>query len=140
MKIKRTVEDDLFSKCVRERAGHACEHCGKYCGPKHEYGRLDCSHFFSRRHTATRWEPLNAAAHCFTCHQMLGENPPIFTLWIEKHLGPLFELLVEKHRVIQKICKKDRLAIRAHYREQLAQMEERRANGETGRLEFVGYY
>lgn len=140
MKIKRTAEDDLFSKLVRERANHTCEHCGKYCGPKHEYGRLDCSHFFSRRHNATRWEPLNAAAHCFTCHQRLGESPPVFTDWIKRHLGHLYDILEEKHNQIVKVTKKDRLELRKHLKQEYERMLEARAEGETGRIEFAGYF
>lgn len=139
MKIKRTVEDDLFSKLVRERANHTCEYCGKYCGAGHEHGRLDCSHFFSRRHTSTRWEPLNAAAHCFTCHQNLGENPTVFTAWIKRHLGRWYDVLEEKHNQTVKKSKIDIKEMREHFRRELKRMEELRSEGAIGRIEFAGY-
>ncbi len=86
MKVRRDPLDDLFSKLVRERANWCCEKCGKY-HPEGTRRSLHCSHFFSRRKRSTRWDPRNAAAHCFKCHQELGENPIEFTKWIKAYLG-----------------------------------------------------
>lgn len=140
MKIKRDKRDDLFSKLVRERANHTCEYCGKYCGPNHENGRLDCSHFYSRRIKSLRWCPDNAFAHCFTCHQRLGENPYDFAKWAEERLGKgLCEILREKSRQLVRLRKADLEALYQHLREQYKAMQEKRKDGEMGRIEFEGW-
>ena len=99
MKVKRDKRDDVFSKLVRERAENSCEWCGKYCGPKHENGRLDCSHIFSRRHMATRWHPDNAVAHCFSCHLKYGENPLAASRWLVDHFGRGYVDLLEEKKI-----------------------------------------
>lgn len=140
MRVKRSPADDWFSKLVRERAEHTCESCGKYCGPKHEHGRLDCSHIFSRRHRATRWHPDNAVAHCFRCHQYLGGNPLEFSAWAEGYLGSgLLEIVRDQHRMIVKCGKALEKQIAAELRQQYNAMMEKRAEGVTGRIEFEGW-
>lgn len=83
---------------------------------------------------------MNAGAHCFGCHQKLGENPIMFANWIRMHLGRLYDVLEEKHNQIVKLTKKDRAELRAHLKQEYERMLEARAEGETGRIEFVGYF
>ena len=87
MKVRRDRLDIIFSKLVRERADWHCENCGKYF-PEGTRQGLHCSHLWSRRNRSIRWEPKAAVAHCFSCHQLLGENPVLFRDWIMAHLGP----------------------------------------------------
>lgn len=49
------------------------------------------------------------------------------------------ELLQEKSRRIMRRRKADLEDMYSHYKGELAKMKERRASGESGRLEFVGY-
>jgi len=140
MKVKRDKRDDMFSKLVRERANHTCESCGKYCGPHHDGGRLDCSHIFSRRHIATRWHPDNAVAHCFTCHQRLGENPVEFNRWAEDFLGKgLLDVVEELKNSICKMTKADKEDLYKHLKAEYAAMLEKRADGDTSRIEFKAW-
>ncbi len=140
MKIKRDKRDDVFSKLVRERAENSCEWCGKYCGPKHEHGRLDCSHIFSRRHMATRWHPDNAVAHCFTCHKKYGENPVAATRWLIEQFGQGYvDLLEEKKNTIRKFTKADKEDLYKHYKEEYAVMMNKRLFGIVGRIEFESF-
>lgn len=85
MRIRRTALDALFSRYVRDRDRWTCTHCGRACPPGGV--RLDCSHFYSRRHLGTRWDPLNADSHCFRCHQYLGGNPAEFAAWKRVRVG-----------------------------------------------------
>jgi len=85
MKIKITALDRLFSQYIRERANWKCERCGRDYSPNN--GRLHCSHFHGRRKKSVRWEPENAMAACFTCHQWLTENPEGHTAFFKKRLG-----------------------------------------------------
>jgi len=52
--------DGLFSKFIRERDGK-CVRCGKT-----EY--LQCSHFWPRAISSTRFDPENCDTLCYGCH------------------------------------------------------------------------
>jgi hypothetical protein len=105
VKIRIDKRDQVFSKIIRLRARFNCERCGRYFPKGHG---LQCSHFFSRRHQATRYDPDNAAAHCFACHMRLGENPIEFTAWIKKYLGDTrYESLRLRHMLTVKRTKAD---------------------------------
>jgi len=84
--IKRDALDKVFSDYIRERDGWTCQYCKLRCH-NHEPRRLDCSHFHSRRHYATRWDPDNADAMCMTCHERLGGSPGEYTDWKARQLG-----------------------------------------------------
>ena len=136
MKTRRDKLDVMFSKLVRERANWTCEFCHKHV-PEESSARLDCSHFFSRRKASTRWHPDNAAAHCFTCHQTLGENPVVFEAWITGHLGK--ERRQEIWRLastIRKFTKADREDIYREMKLEYARLRLERDKGYVGRLEF----
>ena len=114
MKIRRDKRDALFSLIIRERAGWVCERCGKQFSREDGQG-LHCSHFIGRRHRSTRWHPDNAAAHCFTCHQYLGEHPLAFTDWILSHLGEKRARAIRMMaQVVAKFSKRDLENIYSH--------------------------
>jgi len=138
MKIK--ASDKWFSKCVRERTAWTCEHCGTVY-PENSQG-LHCSHYFGRRAKAIRWDPDNAFAHCFSCHQLLGSNPNDFQSWASERLGSgVIDMLIEKRNDtnLAKALNKAEKEIAAHYKLEYETMLSRRAAGETGRIEFTGY-
>lgn len=121
MKIRIDKRDQVFSKLIRLRSRWNCDRCGRYFPQGHG---LQCSHFFSRRHQATRYDPDNAAAHCFTCHQQLGENPVAFAAWIRGYLGDVrYEALQERHRRIVKRTKADAEALYQHLKGELKALE-----------------
>ena len=104
MKIRIDKRDTIFSKLIRLRARFNCELRGKCNGRYFPKGNgLQCCHIFSRRHQATRYDPDNAMAGCFACHQYFGENPTLFTAVVKKHLGDVrYEELEARHRKIVK--------------------------------------
>lgn len=65
-KIKIDKADRAFSLYIRERADWKCERCGN------ESESLQCSHYFSRGKESTRFDPNNANALCYGCHQYFG--------------------------------------------------------------------
>lgn len=71
MKIRRDPLDVLFSEYIRKRSKGYCARCGKYYGWK----RLQACHFHSRRKKSVRYDPDNACACDFGCHQYLDSNP-----------------------------------------------------------------
>lgn len=52
--------DTVFSSFIRERDG-ACVRCGRK-------DQLQCSHFWGRGNSATRYDPDNCDALCYACH------------------------------------------------------------------------
>lgn len=82
MKIKTDKRDVLFSRLIRAR-DKCCVKCGKVDV------RLECSHIFSRRHIATRWDLDNAKALCHHCHRYWWHSEPAEAgQWIKGYLGP----------------------------------------------------
>lgn len=84
-KIALSPLDREFSRYIRTRDRWTCQKCGTVY-PEGSQG-LHCSHVFSRRHKAIRWEPLNAKALCFSCHQWYGGNPTESAEWVKAYLG-----------------------------------------------------
>jgi hypothetical protein len=129
MKVRITKEDAVFSKLIRLRDGYTCQKCGKYFDQGHG---LQCSHFYSRRHQATRYDPDNACAHCFTCHQRLGENPVEFGNWIRTFLGDArYAELNARHHTIVKRTKRERAALYEHLKSELRRFEKAVSYGIT---------
>jgi hypothetical protein len=74
---------------------------------------------------STRWDPDNAAAHCFTCHMRFGENPIAFTAWIKKYLGDVrYDELQARHRRIVKRTKHDLEFLYQHLKQQFETLQE----------------
>lgn len=136
MKVRRDKRDILFSQLVRERAEWCCQVCGRPF-PEGQRQGLHCSHHFSRRKRSIRWNPDNASAHCFACHQTLGENPVLFHDWIKGHLGDekFAALRVQAERLVR-LKKHDLTDIHANLKASWQDMQARRKAGEAGRLEF----
>jgi hypothetical protein len=121
VKIRIDKRDTLFSLIVRLRAAWMCDRCGQYFPKGHG---LQCSHFYGRRHKATRWDFDNAAAHCFGCHRRLGENPIEFAAWVRKHLGDVrYEELTQRHNKIVKRTKAELEGLYQHLKEQYALLQ-----------------
>jgi hypothetical protein len=131
--------DKLFSELVRERANWTCEACGKQYKQEDRMG-LHCSHFFSRRYTATRWHPDNAASHCFGCHQRLGGNPIEFSQWIQEHIGQqAVDELARLRNMLPRWRDPQYRDLLDHLRIELDMMRAKRTNGEAGRIEFMAW-
>lgn len=143
MGIKVTTSDKHFSKCVRERVDYVCEGCGK------QYDRSDrglqCSHYHGRGNWGVRHDPHNAFAHCTSCHFYFESNPYEFTQWYEERVGQGMAQIVREKKNDTNLGKTAKQAEKAgeiakHYLNQLKQLREARANGETGRIEFEGIW
>lgn len=123
--MKRNTTDDLFSKYIRTRDKWTCVKCGTYYPEGHRQG-LHCSHIYSRRHRALRWDERNAVAHCFHCHQWFGGNPIESGEWARKHLGDdiVDELIRIKNDGTIKVPKTDEPEIRKQIRAKLRALDE----------------
>lgn len=137
--MKRDKLDAIFSELVRERANWTCEWCGKYF-PEGSRGGLHCSHIYSRRHAATRTNPLGAVAHCYACHLRYGSNPIEGGKWATSYLGEgTVQILAELLRTPVKYTKADKEEAYQHYKKEKERIKKLRMQGVTGRIEFTGW-
>lgn len=135
MSLKINQADSAFSKCVRAANDYTCYRCGTVYS-KSSPG-LHCSHNFSRRHRTIRWCKENALPLCYGCHQWFGGNPADSGQWLVEQLGEgSIDILREKMNSKIKVPKSEEKEIAAHYRAQLKLIEQKRADGETGYIDF----
>ena len=136
--IKRTPADAAFSKCIRERANWSCERCNK----KHEENSmgLHCSHHHSRGKWGIRFEPINAEALCYGCHSLEGGTEQRRKQVLsDGEQDILWEKMADLSLAKESKKTKGKGEIAKHYRDEYARMKELRTQGETGRIEFVGW-
>lgn len=136
--MKISNADKWFSKCVRAANNWTCCKCGKQYDSSST--GLHCSHVYGRRHRTIRWCKDNAKPLCFACHQWYGENPADSGKWIEERLGEgTLGILREKRDSMVKVPKSDEKLVSSHYREQYKIIEQKRADGETGYIDFESW-
>ena len=85
---------------------------------------------------------MNAFAHCYGCHQKYGSNPDYFVRhYIDTYGEGALELIREKAEDINlgKRMNKEQKLIAKHYKTEAARMENERASGVVGWLEFVSW-
>jgi hypothetical protein len=119
MGIKRDKADALFSKWIRVRDNWTCQRCLKnYEG--HTQG-LHCSHFQGRAKESTRFEPLNADALCYGCHQYFTSHPAEHYEWQIKRKGQ--DVINQLVLLSNTYKKKDRLAEALYWTQELKNQE-----------------
>lgn len=92
-KAKIDAADKAFSLYIRTRAGWNCERCGKHYEPP--TSALHCSHFMGRGKEATRFDPDNANALCYGCHQFFTSHPALHLEWqVMKKGQPLVDNII----------------------------------------------
>ena len=145
-KIKRNIADKHLSDCVRKSAEWKCQRCGKDYSEKHQ--GLQCSHFLSRMHWGTRYDPRQLAL-CAYCHNYVEGHPvEHINLWKQVHGGDdadqavegMVELAACKGRA--QYARNNVTAISAHYRSESKRLDseiERKAKGKEADLEVKGY-
>jgi hypothetical protein len=95
--IKRL--DSVFSQYIRLRyAENEIAECYT-CRKKDHYKKLQCGHFMSRKHYATRWDEDNCEVQCYSCNVMRYGEQYKFGLRLAKEKGvDLPEQLLKKTR------------------------------------------
>lgn len=83
--VRIDLADKYFSLFIRYRDNWTCQRCFK----KYEVGSqgLHCSHFWGRARESTRFDPLNANAHCHGCHSFFTANPELHRQWKLSRIG-----------------------------------------------------
>ena len=145
-KIKRNIADKHLSDCVRKAAEWKCQRCEKDYTDKPQ--GLQCSHFISRGHWGTRYDPRQLSL-CAYCHNLVEGHPvEHINLWKSIHGGDdadkavegMVELAACKGRA--QYARNNVKAISAHYRGESKRLDselERKAKGKEADLEVKGY-
>ena len=80
--------DTIFSLYIRLRKSDQKGIAECYtCGTKKHYKELQCGHFQSRKHYATRWEETNCQIQCYSCNVMRYGEQFKFGLKLETEYG-----------------------------------------------------
>jgi len=109
--------DKAFGDYIKAKTGNKCKYCGRN-------GRMETSHFHSRRKASTRFDEENVACLCSTCHRYFHEHPNIHVDWMKKRLGSeRYELLNIRAEQIMKVNRKD---VTKEYREKLKTLKDER--------------
>lgn len=133
--IKRDKYDELFSYLVRERVNWICERCRR--SYQNDRAALHCSHLYGRRIQAIRLHPWNAFAHCFGCHEYLGQHPVEFAEWAREQLGQQrYDALRVMANKPTKLPPNFKQLVHRHYLNEKRRMQRLRADGVVGRIEF----
>ena len=145
-KIKRNIADKHFSDCIRKAAEWKCQRCEKDYTDKPQ--GLQCSHFISRGHWGSRYDPRQLAL-CAYCHNFVEGHPvEHINLWKSIHGGDdadkaiegMVELAACKGRA--QYARQNVKAISAHYRGESKRLSgelERKAKGKEADLEVYSY-
>lgn len=84
-KIKIDKADKYFSLYIRTRDNWTCQRCKRKFTPP--TSGLHCSHFMGRAKENTRFNPLNACALCYGCHQYFTSHPLEHYEWQVERIG-----------------------------------------------------
>jgi hypothetical protein len=75
------AELDRLPSLIVRRRDRRCVTCG-------ERRRLQCSHFYSRRHLAVRFDLRNCHAMCAACNRRHSADPSPYRSFINERYGP----------------------------------------------------
>jgi len=101
--------DKAFSLYIRQRDSDTpktgnCSTCGK----RKRIKAMDCGHFRSRRHYATRWDEHNACLQCKDCNGFGAGEQYKMGLFLESKFGiGVVESMEAKSRQIVKLSDSD---------------------------------
>ena len=145
-RIKRNIADKHLSDCIRKAAQWRCQRCEKDYTEKPQ--GLQCSHFISRGHWGSRYDPRQLAL-CAYCHNLVEGHPvEHINLWKSIHGGDdankalegMVELAACKGRA--QYARNNVKAISAHYRGESKRLDseiERKAKGKETDLNVYSY-
>jgi len=117
--VKIDVADKRFSLYIRTRDNWTCQRCGTTYAPP--TNALHCSHFQGRSKENTRYEPLNADALCYGCHQYFTSHPAEHYAWQVERKG---QETVDKITLMSNLYKKkDRKLEALYWKAELAKLD-----------------
>lgn len=109
--------DTIFSQYIRLRKTKGGVSECYTCGKKDHWKKLQCGHFMSRKHYATRWDELNCQVQCYKCNIHGYGEQFRFGQRLNKEYGDdTADILESKCRNIAKFDNGDLLALIDYYK------------------------
>ena len=110
--------DKVFSEYIRRRfAKDEIAECFT-CGKKDHWKKLQCGHFQSRKHYATRWDEINCQVQCSACNVFRYGEQFIFGQKLDAKYGEgTAEELYIKAKNLTKLSTKDLELLIIHYKD-----------------------
>lgn len=119
--------DKVFSLYIRLRDSAAYNY--QYfrcisCGQIKPFEQMDCGHFISRAHKATRWDEDNCHGECRACNRMSSDHIIYYQQNLVAKIGQgRVDLLLAKSRQSRKWSAWELGQLIKHYEEQVDKMQ-----------------
>ena len=85
-KLKKEL-DRFYSLWIRNKDARDGLNKCYTCGQVLEVKKLQCGHYWSRKHLGTRWSDLNCHPQCVSCNMFKEGNKPAYTLALIRQYG-----------------------------------------------------
>ena len=79
--------DKIYSIWIRSKNAHDGLNQCYTCGHVLEIKKLQCGHYWSRKHLGTRWDERNTKPQCVSCNMYQEGNKPKYTLALIQEYG-----------------------------------------------------
>lgn len=118
------IADKVFSEYIRRRNANGlgmteCFTCGKI----DHWKNLQCGHFQSRKHYATRWDEKNCQVQCAGCNVFRYGEQYKFGLYLDKkYANNISEKLMNKAKKTIKFSNYDIQEIIDHYKLEISKL------------------
>lgn len=120
MKSRKSIVaklDKEFSLYIRQRnAVNGTVTCFT-CGKQDHWQNMDCGHFMSRKHYATRWHEDNCQVQCKSCNVFRYGEQFKFGVALNQIKDGLAEDLLAKSRELTKFSNSELLELIDYYKE-----------------------
>ena len=119
-KLKKKL-DAIFSKYIRWYYADANGYVECYtCGITKPVKEMQCGHFQSRRHYATRWHTDNCKPQCVKCNMFMQGNIWVYGNKLKAEIGDVkFNELIQLSNTTVKYTQQDYLDMLEYYKKEL---------------------
>lgn len=119
--------DKVFSEFIRLRDskpfGYRYFRCIS-CGQIKPFEQMDCGHFISRTHKATRWDEENCHGECRACNRMSADHIIYYQRNLERLIGrDRVDLLIAKGHSTKKWSAWELQTLIKHYEGEIEKMK-----------------
>ena len=113
--------DVIFSKYIRWYYADANGYVECYtCGITKPVKEMQCGHFQSRRHYATRWHTDNCKPQCVKCNMFMQGNIWVYGNKLKAEIGDVkFNKLIQLSNSTVKYTQQDYLNMLEYYKKEL---------------------
>lgn len=87
LKALKATLDKLWSEYIRRKDAKGGIATCVTCGVQKPWKEIQCGHFVSRVHLATRFLEQNCAPQCYSCNVLRGGNYVEYAVWMEANWG-----------------------------------------------------